>query len=168
MMRIFVLTSLTALALTACGPAPQGVGFTGVGSEPVGLATSTSSADRRLTATQPLPSSNGLPLHHVSSASTSQPVLAAQVMGGSPSATAKTVELVGSKVLVSLAEANGEVFLVGQVPKSMWSQSLSPGADKALLAAVPQLTGCRHQGKVYRGGVSKTQPVALAVPLSCG
>ncbi|PCJ09446.1 MAG: hypothetical protein COB16_04615 [Rhodobacteraceae bacterium] len=170
MTRVFALFSLIALAVSACGPAPQGVGFVGIGSEPVGVTVARPGPDARLTMSQFVPPRTTLPLHRVNSTSLSQPALAAQALaaGGRTSATAKPAELVGRKVMVSLTEVGGELFLVGRVPKSGLSQSLVPGTDRALLGAVPHLTGCHHQGKVYRAGVSQTHPEALAIPLSCG
>jgi len=162
--------SLTILGLTACGPEPQGVGFTGVGAEPVGISAAVPSLDARLSPIQNLPAGSRLPLYRLNSTSTGQSVLAAQAMaaGGARSRTANAVELAGQTVMVSLVEGGGELFLVGRVPKSGFSQSLAPGTDRALLGAVPRLTGCRHQGKVYRAGVSQTHPASLATPLSCG
>ena len=170
MARVLVLTSLTVLALSACGPAPTGAGFTGVGNEPVGITSTRQEADPRLAVSQSVPSGSSLPVHKVDSSSLSQPTRAAQALavGGATPRDATSVELAGQTVMTSLAEVGGELYLVGRVSKSMLSKSLAPGTDKALLGAVPQLTGCRHQGKIYRAGVSQTHPEALAVPLSCG
>ena len=170
MIRALVLTSLTGLALSACGPAPKGVGFTGVGSEPVGITAPRQGPNMRLAASQSVPSDNTLPLLRVNSSSLSQSARAAQALasGGTTSKTAKPVELASQTVMTSLAEVGGELYLVGRVPRSILSTSLKPGTDKALLGAVPQLTGCQHQGKVYRAGVSQTHPEALAIPLFCG
>lgn len=170
MTRVFALTSLTVLALSACGPAPQGAGFTGVGSEPVGITRASPGPDARMTASQSAPGGNTLPLHQINSTSLSQSALAAQALaaGGRTSSTARPVQLAGHKVMASLAEVGGELFLVARLPKSLGANALVPGTDKALMGAVPQLTGCHHQGKVYRAGKSQIQPEALAIPLSCG
>lgn len=170
MIRVLVLISLAGLVLSACGPAPKGAGFTGVGGEPVGLTSTRQEPDSRLAASQSVPVGNTLPRLKINSSSLSQSARAAQALanGGDTSRTAKPVELASQTVMTSLAEVGGELYLVGRVPKSILSASLKPGTDKALLGAVPQLTGCQHQGKVYRAGVSQTHPEALAIPLACG
>lgn len=170
MTRVFSLMSLTILGLTACGPAPRGVGFTGVGAEPVGISAAVPSEDTRLSPAQNLQKGGTLPLHRLNTTSTGQSVLAAQAqaVGRARSRATNAIKLAGQTVMVSLVEGGGELFLVARVPKPGSSQSLAPGTDRALLGAVPLLTGCRHQGKVYRAGVSQTQPSSLATPLSCG
>lgn len=171
MTRVFALTSLTVLALSACGPAPQGAGFTGVGSEPVGVSAATAGSDDRFAPSySQRAAGSSLPLHQVNSTSVSQSALAAQALaaGGRTSSTASPIELAGQKVMASLTKVGGELFLVGRVPKSLGSRALDVGTDKALLGAVPQLTGCQHQGKIYRAGKSQIQPESLAIPLSCG
>lgn len=170
MTRVFTVTSLTVLFLSACGPAPKGAGFTGVGSEPVGITRASPTPDSRVRASQAVFEGAALPVHQINNAAGSQSALAAQALavGGRSASTARAVELAGNKVMLSLAEVGGEVFLVGRAPKSLGAGALNPGTDKALLAAVPQLTGCYHQGQVYRAGKSQIQPEALAIPLSCG
>ena len=170
MTRVFALTSLTVLSLSACGPAPQGAGFTGVGSEPVGVTQVSPGPDARLRASQSALVGATLPVHRINSTSGSQSALAGQAMaaGGRTTSTANAMQLAGNKVMVSLAEVGGEMFLVGRAPKSLGAEALDPGSDKALLGVVPQLTGCYHQGQVYRVGRSQIQPEALAIPLSCG
>ena len=170
MTRVFALTSLTVLALASCGPAPQGAGFTGVGNEPVGLTSASPGVDARLTASQPIAVNNALPRVQVNSTSQSQPTLANLAMsaGGRSASSSSAIQLAGHRVMVSMAEVGGESFLVGRVPKSLGTNALAQGTDMALLGAVPQLTGCHHQGKVYRAGKSQIQPEALAIPLSCG
>jgi hypothetical protein len=170
MTRVFALTSLIALSLSACGPAPQGAGFTGVGSEPVGITRASHGPDARMRGPQSTPVGTTLPLHQVTGATGRQSALAAQALavGGRTSSTANALELGGYKVMVSLAEVGGEMFLVGRAPKSLGAKGLVAGTDKALLDAVPLLTGCQHQGQVYRAGKSRVQPEALAIPLTCG
>lgn len=81
--------------------------------------------------------------------------------------SAKRVELPGHSVMVSLTKVERELFLVGRAPSSDEPQFLKPGVERALLNAVPDLTGCRHLGQIYRAGESRVEYKALAIPLSC-
>jgi hypothetical protein len=163
------LTLFGVLVVAACGPAPQGVGFTGLGAEPVGLSRPLGVADAaRADAAVPLAPGTDMALRRLGGPGASQPDLAARAMAGRPGADAKAIVLSGQTVAVNLTEVGGALFLVAQAPRSLWGTPLQRDTDKALLAAVPQLTSCRAQGKVYRAGVSQTQPQAMAVPLSCG
>jgi len=175
MRSALVLPAFVVLGLAACGPGPQGAGFTGIGSEPAtltapqpgqisvntGLGADRSGAE--------VAAASGLPLLQMQGAGRPAPVLAqvAMAAGGKTSKTANSVEVAGHQMMLSLVEAEDDLFLVARAPKSATGRTLAPGADRAFLASVSAVTGCSSERGVYRYGAAQTLPEGLAVVLHC-
>ncbi|OUS36984.1 hypothetical protein A9Q94_07245 [Rhodobacterales bacterium 56_14_T64] len=168
MSRTFALTTMTAIALSACGSAPMGQKVIGVRGGSGGEIQSEFAHEDPLSRSQNWEPGAALPLVHIRT-SLSLPMLARQalVAGGRVMTSAKRVELSGHSIMVSLTKVERELFLVGRAPSLDETPFLMQGVERALLDAVPDLTGCRHLGQVYRAGESRVEYKALAIPLSC-
>lgn len=172
MKRAAVILGVLAIGLSACGPDPEGVGFTGIGNDPVDVARSDPFSDQRLSngaSYVPPVAQSSVPLIKVASNSYSPSVMAEKAIrnGGQTKDRAKRVTLGGEEVMLSRVQVANRLYLVARAPRSVWSQSIKPGTDRVFVSSVTQLTGCQAQGGLYRYGESKTQPRAMAVELSC-
>lgn len=165
--------SLSLLAaLTACGP-QQGVGFTGIGSEPAGAAAAMQKEAPRVYvpaagAGRPATASGSLPLHRAAVSGGSEAELAAAAMaaGGNTQQAAQAVMLGAQGVMASVVEAGSRRFLVARSPRNAGKEPFQEGTGRAFLASVQPLTNCGTGQQLFRkeGG---TQAAALAVALDC-
>lgn len=170
MKRTAMIVSVLALGLAACGPEPQGVGFTGLGDDPVDVARADAFTDPRLSPNTVQPAmTSDLPVYRVSSNSSNPGVLAGAAIAnaGRNGRTASTVRLGNEDALMSIVEVGSVRFLVARAPRGVFDKTLDSTTDRRMVASVTQLTGCYPRGGVYRGGKSKKQPQSLAVALSC-
>jgi hypothetical protein len=170
MNRAAMTLGVLAMGLFACGPDPEGVGFTGIGNDPVDVARSDPFNDPRLSTNTLQPAmKSDLPVHRVSSNSTNPGVLAGAAIAnaGKNGRSASSVRLGDEDALLSIVDVGGSRFLVARAPRGVFDKTLDASTDRRFVAAVAQLTGCFPQGGVYRGGKSKRQPQSLAVELSC-
>ncbi len=170
MKRAAVILGGIAIGLSACGPGPQGVGFTGIGNDPVDVARADPFSDPRLARNTVQPAiMSDLPVYRVSSNSTNPGVLAGAAIAnaGKNGRNASSVRLGNEDALLSIVEVGTTRFLVARAPRGVFDKTLDASTDRRFVAAVSQLTGCYPQGGVYRGGKSKRQPQSLAVALNC-
>ena len=164
--------SAALLALSAC--APQGVGFTGIGSEPAGVSAAIRAEEQPAyvpAAGAGLPATAGrqLPLHQAGGAAGDEAALAQAAMaaGGNSESTAAVVMLGTQGVMASLVDAGGTRFLVARTPRTSRKSAFIEGTGRAFLASVQSLTNCGTGQHLYRDGTDGTQAAALAVALVC-
>lgn len=162
--------SAALLSLAACSP-PQGVGFTGIGSEPPGAAAVPQDNGPRAYvpaagAGLPAAASGSLPLHQAAGAAGSEAALAQAAMaaGGNSGQTAQPVMLGTEGVMASLVDAGGTRFLVARSPRGARSSAFDEGTGRAFLASVQPLTNCGTGQQLYR---AEGRNQALAVALDC-
>lgn len=162
-----LLACTLCVGLAACDNwnTRQGVGFTGLSSEPRSLPADSGGMVTRGVAV-PVALA-GLPPVRVQAGAGSMDQLAGAAIaaGGRSPASAVPVGGQSGTMMLSTVEVNGQPFAVLLPPEDARTRMVT-GAQGRFQSSVLRLTGCKPAGPAYAAG-SAARPSGLAVPLNC-